>query len=69
LILEKGIIFKNFGPMFGLFKKKTQAEKLEEKYEQLLKEAHALSTINRKESDLKQAEAAEVLKQLEALQR
>jgi hypothetical protein len=55
--------------MFGLFKKKTEAEKLEEKYEKLLKEAHALSTVNRKESDFKQAEASEVLKQIEALKK
>jgi hypothetical protein len=55
--------------MFGLFKKKSEVEKLEEKYEKLLKEAHTLSTINRKESDLKQAEAAEVLKKIEEIQK
>jgi hypothetical protein len=55
--------------MFGLFKKKSEVEKLEEKYEKLLKEAHTLSTVNRKESDMKQAEANEILKQIEALQK
>ena len=37
--------------MFGLFKKKNPLEQLQEKYTALLKEAHQLSTINRKESD------------------
>jgi hypothetical protein len=55
--------------MFGIFKKKTELQKLEEKYEKLLKESHALSTINRKESDFKMAEANDVLKQIEALQK
>jgi hypothetical protein len=49
--------------------KKSEAEKLEEKYQKLLKEAHALSTVNRKESDLKLAEANEVLKQIDTLQK
>jgi hypothetical protein len=53
--------------MFGLFKKKSQKEKLEDKYEALLKEAHRLSTINRTDSDAKAAEADAVLKEIEAL--
>ena len=53
--------------MFGLFKSK-QA-KLESKYQQLLAEAHRLSHINRKESDLKTAEAEAVRKELEALEK
>jgi hypothetical protein len=53
--------------MFSLFKKKTEKEKLQAKYEALLKESHRLSTVDRKASDLKQAEAAEVLAKLEAL--
>jgi TRAP-type mannitol/chloroaromatic compound transport system substrate-binding protein len=51
--------------MFGLFKKKSEYEKLEEKYKALLKEAFELSTINRSKSDLKQAEAEEIWKQME----
>ena len=43
--------------MFGLFKKKTQKEQLEETYEKLLKESFKLSTINRTASDAKAAEA------------
>ena len=39
--------------MFGLFKKKSEKEKLQEQYEKLLKEAHSLSTPNIKMSDQK----------------
>jgi len=53
--------------MFGLFKKKSEKEKLQEQYKKLLKEAHTLSTTNRKMSDQKAFEADEVMKQLEQL--
>ena len=53
--------------MFKLFKKKSEKEILQKKYEKLLKEAHILSTTNRKQSDTKVFEAEEVLKQLEKL--
>lgn len=53
--------------MFSLFKKKTSIDKLQEKYDRLLKEAHRLSTINRSQSDEKVAEAEAVNKQIEAL--
>ena len=53
--------------MLGLFKRKTARQKLETKYQKLLKEAYTLSTTDRKASDQKQAEAAEVLKEIEAL--
>ena len=43
--------------MFGLFKKKTEVEKLQEKFSKLMEESHKLSTINRSESDKKYAEA------------
>ena len=52
--------------MFGLFKKKTEQEKLQEKYKQLMKEWHGLSTINRSESDKKYAEAQEIMSKLES---
>ena len=55
--------------MLGLFKKKSEKEKLEQKYRKLLKEAFELSKINRTESDKKQAEAQVVLEQIEALQK
>ena len=54
--------------MFGLFKKKSEAEKLQEQYKKLLAESHRLSTINRTESDKIAKEADDVLKQIESLQ-
>ena len=53
--------------MFGLFKKKTEVERLQSKYEALLKEAFGLSKINRSKSDQKTFEADEVYKQIEIL--
>jgi len=55
--------------MFGLFKKKSEIDKLEDKYQKLLKEAYQLSTSNRKLSDSKTAEAHQVIKQIELLQK
>ena len=52
--------------MFNLFG--DRKAKLEKKYKQLLDEAFRLSTINRKQSDLKAAEADEVRKQLDQLE-
>jgi thermostable 8-oxoguanine DNA glycosylase len=51
--------------MFGLFKKKTKLEKLQLKYEALMKEAYKLSRINRTQSDQKYLEAEEILKEIE----
>ena len=53
--------------MFGLFKKKTELEKLEDKYQKLLKDAFTLSSTNRRMSDSKTAEANLVLSQIEHL--
>ena len=53
--------------MFGLFKKKSEKDKLYEQYQKLTKEAHSLSTTNRKLSDQKTYEAEEVMKKLEKL--
>lgn len=55
--------------MFNFFKKKTELEKLKEKHKSLLKEAYDLSTSNRRLSDDKVAEASEILKQIEALEK
>ncbi len=54
--------------MFGLFKKKSKIDLLNEKYKKLQDEAYQLSTVNRMQSDLKYAEAHEVLKEIEELQ-
>lgn len=51
--------------MLGFFKKKTEKEKLQERYKKLLQEAHGLSTSNRKMSDQKIYEANEIMKKLE----
>ena len=53
--------------MFGLFKKKTEVEKLNEKYDKLMKESFDLSKINRKASDEKYAEADRIMKEIEKL--
>ena len=53
--------------MFGLFKKKSPVEKLEDKYQELLNEAHALSKVNRMQSDQRMAEAEEVRRMIEAI--
>nr|WP_054558032.1 Lacal_2735 family protein [Croceitalea dokdonensis] len=53
--------------MFGLFKKKTEVEKLQEKYQKLMKEAFDLSKVNRSEGDKKYAEADAVQKKIEEL--
>jgi hypothetical protein len=52
--------------MFGLFTGKKA--KLEQKYAKLLEESHRLSHINRKDSDLKRAEAEAVLEEIKALE-
>jgi len=53
--------------MFGLFKKKSKIEKLEEKFKKLMQEWHELSTINRSASDQKYVEAQLVAEQINAL--
>ncbi len=53
--------------MFGLFKKKDPTDKLRKKHKQLLEEAFKLSKTDRKASDAKTAEAAEVMKEIEKL--
>lgn len=58
---------KKIKGMFGLFKKKSQKEILQEKYKKLMEEAHRLSTTNRKLSDDKVFQAEEVLKQMDEL--
>ena len=54
--------------MFGLFKMKSEKEKLEAQYDALIMKSCELSHSNRAESDKVQAQAQEVLKQIEALE-
>lgn len=53
--------------MFSFFKKKSPKERLEKQYRALLTRAHELSSVDRKQSDAKMAEAEEIWKQIEAL--
>ena len=53
--------------MFGLFKKKSEKQTLEEAYQKLTKESFDLSKTNRKASDQKAYEAEQVMKKLESL--
>lgn len=53
--------------MFGIFKKKTEEEKLQEKYKKLMEEAYKLQSINRSDSDTKYKEADDILKKIEAI--
>jgi hypothetical protein len=51
--------------MFGLFKKKDPREAIMDRYKAMLAESHRLSTIDRKASDLKRAEAEALLDELD----
>ncbi len=53
--------------MFGLFKRKSKLEKLEERFKKLMREWHALSSINRAASDRKYAEAQDIAKLISEL--
>ena len=54
--------------MIGLFKKKTEKEKLQEQYEKLMKQSFDLSKHDRKASDLKAAEADKIAQQIAQMQ-
>ncbi|WP_439489031.1 Lacal_2735 family protein [Algoriphagus sp.] len=53
--------------MLGLFKKKTEKEKLQEAYAIKLAEAHKASQVNRKKADELTAEAEEIAKKIDLL--
>ncbi len=53
--------------MFGIFKKKTEIEKLQETYSKMLSDAHKLSHSNRTASDKLLAEAEEIAKKIDQL--
>ncbi|MFY0605042.1 MAG: Lacal_2735 family protein [Flavobacteriaceae bacterium] len=54
--------------MFGLFKSKTQKEKLQIQYKKLMKEGYDLQSVNRRASDAKYKEAQDILDQIETLE-
>ena len=51
----------------GLFRRKSEKEKLQAKYQKLIAEAYKLSHTDRKASDLMTAEADELLRKIEAM--
>lgn len=53
--------------MFGLFKKKSEVEKLSAQYKKLMEESYKLSHSNRKASDFKRAEAEAIMDKIEKL--
>ncbi|MDG1779133.1 MAG: Lacal_2735 family protein [Flavobacteriaceae bacterium] len=53
--------------MFGLFKRKTEVEKIQDRYKKLMAEWHDLSSVDRSASDAKYAEAQKVLEELDQL--
>ena len=53
--------------MFGLFKKKTEKEKLTSLYKKKKEQAFHLSKINRKESDKLEKEANDILLKIDKL--
>ncbi|QMU65958.1 MAG: Lacal_2735 family protein [Flavobacteriaceae bacterium] len=55
--------------MFGLFKKKTELEKLRKKYQKLTKEAYHLQSVNRRASDQKYGEAQHILNKIDVLKK
>ncbi len=55
--------------MFKFFKKKSEVDKLNEKYQSLQSEAYRLSTSDRTASDEKYAEAQAVLDQIDSLEK
>lgn len=53
--------------MFNIFSKKSEVDKLQKKYELLLKKSFEISKVNRTNSDAIAAEADQVLKKIEKL--
>ncbi|CAI8160252.1 MAG: Uncharacterised protein [Polaribacter sp. SA4-10] len=53
--------------MFGLFKKKTETEKLQDEYKKLMEQGFKLQSINRSDSDQKYLEADAILKKIDSL--
>ncbi len=54
--------------MLGLFKKKSEKEKLNEKYMKLLEDSKRMSTSNRSEADRLVAEAEKILDRIKEIE-
>ncbi|MFN3801666.1 MULTISPECIES: Lacal_2735 family protein [Belliella] len=55
--------------MFGLFKKKSEMEKLQDLYKETLEKAHKISHSNRTAADKMMAEAEEIAKKIDELRK
>ena len=53
--------------MFGLFKKKSEKEKLTKLYEKIKEQAYILSKTDRRESDRLEKEASDILEKLDVI--
>ncbi len=53
--------------MFGIFKQKTELEKLNKEYAKLMKEAQMLSSTDRRASDKKVAEAQDIADRIQEI--
>ena len=56
-----------FATMFSFFRKKSELERLTEEYQALLEQSFKLSTVDRKASDLKRAEAEALVPRIDEL--
>ncbi len=55
--------------MFGLFKKKDPIAEKRKQYESLMKKSFELSKIDRRKADIVYAEADEIMKEIEAMEK
>ncbi|CAI8378935.1 MAG: Uncharacterised protein [Cryomorphaceae bacterium] len=53
--------------MFGLFKKKSEKEKLTKLYKKIKEQAYILSKTDRRESDRLEKEASDILEKLDVI--
>lgn len=51
--------------MFKFFKKKSEVDKLYEKYDNLIKKSYEMSHVNRAESDILASQAQSILDEIE----
>ena len=55
--------------MFGLFKKKSEKEKLSKLYKKIKEQAYILSKTNRRESEKLEKEASDILDKLDDIEK
>ena len=55
--------------MFGLFKKKSEKEKLTKLYKKIKEQAYILSKTDRRESDRLEKEASDILEKLDDIEK